>query len=174
MDDKKQWELLNGLQLILADLMSNKDLTNNSLSKMLDEVCALFSSSLSFPRHKNQFPQTFKLVLSSVRQMYDASKNGEIDPKKSEVSCTHSEVGEWTDYSIVSENKLFDREEAFLSRRILVCLATICERFPHFSLMLFQPGSGDETESVMELLSSTIRTFSCYVTIFSDPIDGDI
>lgn len=38
MNDRKQWEHLNGLQLLLADLMANKDLNNNGLSKMLDEV----------------------------------------------------------------------------------------------------------------------------------------
>ncbi|XP_037047670.1 uncharacterized protein LOC119082296 [Bradysia coprophila] len=147
MDDKKQWEFLNGLQLILADLMSNKDLNSNSISKMLDE--------------------TFNLALSSVNQMYVASEKDHTDPKKNDVSCTHSDVGEWTDYSIVSENKLFDREEAFLSRRILVCLATICERFPQLSSMLFQRRGGDETKSVMEFLSITIRTFSYYKNVES-------
>lgn len=36
--DRKQWEHLNGLQIMLADLMANKYFSNNGLSKMLDEV----------------------------------------------------------------------------------------------------------------------------------------
>lgn len=37
-NDRKQWEHLNGIQLLLADLISNKDFNNTGLSKTLDEV----------------------------------------------------------------------------------------------------------------------------------------
>lgn len=37
-NDKKQWEHLNSLQLILADLMAHKDFNQSGVSKMLDEV----------------------------------------------------------------------------------------------------------------------------------------
>lgn len=46
--DKKQWEYLNGLQVMLADLMANKDYSNNGLSKTMDEVNLFLSVLTSF------------------------------------------------------------------------------------------------------------------------------
>lgn len=104
-----------------------------------------------------------------MREMYGSSETSsirsQIDLKKTEFSYTHSDIWLWKEYSIVSENKLFNREEAFLSRRILVCLANICEQFPQFSAMLFLRNcpSDEQSKSFLELLSLTIRNFSHYV-----------
>lgn len=104
-----------------------------------------------------------------MSEMYGSSETSsmrsQIDLKKTEFSYTHSDISVWKEYSIVSENKLFNREEAFLSRRILVCLAIICEQFPQFSEMLILGNCAidDQSKSFLELLSLTIRNFSHYV-----------
>ncbi len=100
-------------------------------------------------------------------EMYASSMKCPIDQKTNEFSYTYSEVCEWKEYSIAAENKLFAREEAFLSRRILVCVSKICEQFPQFSSMLFLDfcEDGGEPKSFMELLSSTIRNLSYYVRL---------
>lgn len=102
--------------------------------------------------------------------MYASSMKAQVDMKKNGFSYTHADICEWKEYSIVSENKLFNREEAFLSRRILVCLATIAEQFPQILSMLFvrkcTVANDDQPKSFMELLSLTIRNFSHYVRLF--------
>ena len=107
------------------------------------------------------------LASYSVVEMYASSMKAQIDLKKNDFSYTHADICEWKEYSIVSENKLFNREEAFLSRRILVCLATIAEQFPQILSMLFvrkcAVTNDDQRKSFVELLSLTIRNFSHYV-----------
>lgn len=113
----------------------------------------------------NHSVQVFQLASASVIEMHASSTKNRNYWKRNDFSYTHSEICESKNYSIVSENKLFDREEAFLSRRILVCVATICEQFPQFSSTLFDRSceTGDQPNSFMELLSLTIKNFSLYV-----------
>lgn len=104
-----------------------------------------------------------------MSELYSASTLGSIDSKKNDFSYTHSEIGDLEEYAIVSENRLFNHEEAFLARRIFVCLATICEQFPQLSSMLFiRYGVNDEqSKSLLELLSLTLNNFCHYVWIGS-------
>lgn len=97
--------------------------------------------------------------------MYASSMGVQNDLNRNEFSYTHFEIGDLREYSIVSENRLFHREEAFLSRRILICLATICEQFPQFSSMLCIRNcvNDDQTKSFLEFLSSTLNNFCHYV-----------
>lgn len=106
----------------------------------------------------------------SMAEIYASSMKTQIDLKKNEFSYSHADISEWREYSIVSENKLFNREEGFLSRRILLCLANICEQFPQFSSMLFIRScvTDDQPKSFLELLSLTIKNFSHYVTFYFD------
>ncbi|KAJ6649023.1 hypothetical protein Bhyg_04255 [Pseudolycoriella hygida] len=141
-NDKKQLEYLSGLQLLLADLMTKKNCNKNVLSKLLNEA--------------------FNLASLSLTEINQSSASAQGDVKKNEFSYTHSDIREWMEYSIVSEKKLFNREEAFLSRRIIVCLIQICEHFPQFDTMLFLKNCVYDEQSIsfLELLSITIKNYS--------------
>lgn len=137
-----------------------------------------YSYKLALRSALNVHPfQVSNLASHSVVEMYASSMRAQIDLKKNDFSYTHADICEWKEYSIVSENKLFNREEAFLSRRILVCLATIGEQFPQIWPMLFvrrcTVANDDQPKSFMELLSLTIRNFGHYVRFaISLPVYG--
>lgn len=109
--------------------------------------------------------KVFKLAGLSVIEMYASSMRVQIESKKNDFSFAHYEISDWKDYSVVSENKLFEREEAFLSRRILVTLATVCEQFPRFSSKLFTHDCeyGELSLNFMAFLSLTIKNYSLCV-----------
>lgn len=99
--------------------------------------------------------------------MYASSMNVKNNVKVNEFSYTHSDIGDLKEYSIVAENKLFNDEEGFLSRRILFCLATICEQFPEFSSMLLIRNcvNDEQSKTFLELVSLTLKNFCHYVSI---------
>lgn len=91
--------------------------------------------------------------------MRNSSETVQVKAKKNEFTYKHAEIGHLKMYAVVAENKWFSNEEAFLPRRILICLATICEQFPEFCSMLFRShcDNAESNESFLEILSSTLK-----------------